>query len=80
MIGPSAPNGPPEPMEMADDSGFSRASFGCDPAAVDQNGFDRFGNAVPADSFGSVARHQSDDQRPSHRHQDRPPAQRISSR
>jgi hypothetical protein len=28
MIGPSAPNGPPEPMETADDSGLSTATFG----------------------------------------------------
>ena len=29
MIGPSAPNGPPVPIEMADDSGLSTATFGC---------------------------------------------------
>ena len=28
MIGPSAPNGPPEPIEIADDSGLSTATFG----------------------------------------------------
>ena len=28
MIGPSAPNGPPEPMETADDSGLSTATLG----------------------------------------------------
>jgi hypothetical protein len=28
MIGPSAPNGPPLPMEMADDSGFRIARRG----------------------------------------------------
>ena len=28
MIGPSAPNGPPEPIEMADESGLSTATFG----------------------------------------------------
>ena len=28
MIGPSAPNGPPEPIEMAEDSGFNSATFG----------------------------------------------------
>jgi len=27
MIGPSAPNGPPVPMAMADDSGFRMATF-----------------------------------------------------
>ena len=29
MIGPSAPNGPPEPIEIADESGFSTATRGC---------------------------------------------------
>ena len=28
MIGPSAPNGPPEPMEMADETGFRMATLG----------------------------------------------------
>ncbi len=28
MIGPSAPKGPPEPMEIADDSGLSTATLG----------------------------------------------------
>jgi len=28
MIGPSAPKGPPEPIEIADDSGLSTATFG----------------------------------------------------
>jgi hypothetical protein len=28
MIGPSAPNGPPEPMEMAEESGLRNATFG----------------------------------------------------
>ena len=28
MIGPSAPNGPPEPMEIADDSGLRTATLG----------------------------------------------------
>ena len=28
MIGPSAPNGPPEPIEMAEESGFKNATRG----------------------------------------------------
>ena len=28
MIGPSAPNGPPVPIESAEDNGFSSATFG----------------------------------------------------
>ena len=46
MIGPSAPNGPPDPMEIADDSGFSSATWR-DAAAVHQHGFDRFGMPWP---------------------------------
>jgi hypothetical protein len=33
MNGPSAPNGPPEPIEIADDSGLSSATLRLDPAA-----------------------------------------------
>ena len=29
IIGPSAPNGPPEPMEMAEDIGLRMATLGC---------------------------------------------------
>ena len=78
MMGPSAPNGPPLPMEMADDSGFRMASRGCHAAAIDQDRFDRFWNAVSADSFRAVSRHQSDDQRAADRHQNRPDAQMIA--
>ena len=49
MIGPSAPNGPPDPIEIADDSGLSSATLGSTRDAVDQNRFDRFGDAVAAD-------------------------------
>ena len=62
MIGPSAPNGPPEPMEIADEIGFQDRQFRLHFAAVDENGFDRFGNTVTADALRSVSRHQTDDQ------------------
>ena len=62
MIGPSAPNGPPEPIEIAADSGFSTATLGSIAAAVHQNGFDGFGNAVAADALRAVTGHQSHDQ------------------
>ena len=29
MMGPSAPKGPPEPIEIAEESGFNTASLGC---------------------------------------------------
>jgi hypothetical protein len=70
MIGPSAPNGPPDPIEMADDSGFSSAALRLDPAAVHQNGFNRFGDAVAADALGPVPRHDADDQRAADGHED----------
>ena len=74
MIGPSAPNGPPEPIEIADDNGLSSATFGVDAAAVDQNRLDRLGDAVAADPIRSVPRHQADDQRADHRnHNDERP-------
>ena len=78
MIGPSAPNGPPVPIEIADESGLRIASRGCHAAAIDQDRFQRFRNAVPANSFRSVARHQSDDRELRHRHQNRPRAQGIA--
>ena len=34
MIGPSAPNGPPEPIEMAEESGFKIASRGSGRAVM----------------------------------------------
>jgi hypothetical protein len=41
-----------------------------DAAAVDQDRFDRLWNAMAANAIRAVARHQADDQRPGHRHQD----------
>ena len=77
MIGPSAPNGPPVPMEMADESGFENRHLGIDPAAPEENGLQRFGDAVAANLFRAIARHQPDDQRARHRHHHHPPAQVI---
>ncbi len=62
MIGPSAPNGPPVPIEIADDSGLSTATLRIHAAAADQDGLDRLGNAVAADLLGAEARHQPDDE------------------
>ena len=63
MIGPSAPNGPPEPIEIADDSGFSSATLGSTRLPSMQDRLDRLGDAVAADPLRAVARHQADDQR-----------------
>ena len=78
MIGPSAPNGPPVPMEMAEESGLSSATFRSNPAAAEQNGLQRLGNAVPANFLRAKPRHQPDDQRARHRHQHHPQSQMIS--
>ena len=62
MIGPSAPNGPPDPIEIADEMRLQNRQPRLHFAAVDQNGFERFRNAVSANAFRAVARHESDDQ------------------
>ena len=69
MIGPSAPNGPPEPIEIAEDNRLQKRDFRLDAAAIDQNRFNRFRNAVSADSLRAVARHHADDQRSGDRHE-----------
>ena len=58
MIGPSAPNGPPEPIEIAADSGLSTRELGLDAAAAQQDRLERLGNAVAADLLGAEPRHQ----------------------
>jgi hypothetical protein len=70
MIGPSAPNGPPDPIEIADGERLQHGDTRLDAAAVDEDGFDRFGNAVAADAIRSVPRHQANDQRTDHWHDD----------
>ncbi len=62
MIGPSAPNGPPLPIETADESGLSSATLGDSRLFAVEDRLDGFGNAVPADLVRPEARHQADDQ------------------
>ena len=80
MIGPSAPNGPPEPIEMADEIGLSTRHLGRHPALADQDRLHRLGDAVPADALRAVPRHQADDQSAGDRHEHRQPAQRVGGR
>ena len=47
---------------MARGERLENRDLGFDAAAVDQDGFDGFGDAVAADAFGAVARHQADDE------------------
>ena len=56
---------------MAAEMGFRIASRGLNPAAVDQNRFDRFGNAMAANALRSIARHQPDDECADHRDSNR---------
>jgi hypothetical protein len=48
---------------------FEQRDLRLDAAAVHQDGFDRFRNAVSANALRSVARHEADDQRAGDRHQ-----------
>ena len=72
MIGPSAPNGPPVPMAIAEDSGFRIATLSVEPRAPEQDRLDRLGDAVATDLLAAVARHQADDERADHRHEHAP--------
>jgi hypothetical protein len=47
-----------------------------DPAAIDQDRFNGFRNAVPANAFGAVAGHETDDQRADNRDDENPWSQR----
>jgi hypothetical protein len=47
MMGPSAPNGPPEPMAIAAEIGFRMATL-VDARAIQQDGFNGLGNTVTA--------------------------------
>jgi len=49
MMGPSAPNGPPVPIDTARGHRFKMATFGSDQAAAKQDGLQRLRNAVAPD-------------------------------
>ena len=59
MIGPSAPNGPPEPMAIAAEIRFEHSDLRLDTRAAQEDGFDGFGNSVPANFVSAVAGHQA---------------------
>ena len=61
MIGPSAPNGPPVPIEIADESGLRTATLGSIRLRPNQDRLDRLRDAVTADLLRAVARHDADD-------------------
>ena len=74
MIGPSAPKGPPVPIEMAEEIGFRMATGGGSDFA-EQNRLDGLRDAVPADFFRSVTCEQADHQRAEDRGEDHGVAQ-----
>ena len=83
MIGPSAPNGPPLPIDTADDRGLSSATLSDSRLLAEQDGLDRFRDAVAADLVRSEARHQADDQPADNgdeQHQQRPAVRRCPPR
>ena len=62
MIGPSAPNGPPEPIEIADASGLSTATLGDMRLRPMRIASRASGNAVAANAVGTIARQKADNQ------------------
>ena len=68
MIGPSAPNGPPEPIAIAAEIGFSTAIFGC--TSRRSAGSPRSPPGIPWPRILSdpKSRHQPNDQAADHRH------------
>jgi hypothetical protein len=59
---------------------FQDSHLWFDAAAVDQDGLDRFRDAVSTDALRAVARHGPDDQRAADRHQDFPGAEMVAGR
>src|SRR5262249_36914406 len=59
---------------------LQKRHLGFNPASVQQNGFDRFGNAMTANALGAVLRHDANDQRPNDRNEDAVNAKMIADR
>src|SRR5215831_2937522 len=78
IMGPSAPKGPPEPIEMAADSGFKKATRGSTRLPIDEDSFDGFGNAMPADTLRSIACHEANDQGSYNRYEHNKQAQHMA--
>ena len=57
MIGPSAPNGPPVPMENAEDNGFSTATLKPMRLCPMRISLQRLRDLVPADLFRTITGH-----------------------
>ena len=70
MIGPSAPNGPPVPIAIAEEMGLRISTRAADSAFAEQHPLHHFGNAVPANRCGPIARHDPNDDRTDDRDRD----------
>ena len=80
MIGPSAPNGPPEPIEMADESGLSTATLGCirlRPIRIASIASGMPWPRIRSEPYRAIS---PMIRPPEHRHQHRGPAQRVVRR
>ena len=57
MMGPSAPKGPPDPMEIAEEIGFRSATFGSTRLPLIRIASMASGNAVPAQMVSDRRNH-----------------------
>ena len=80
MMGPSAPNGPPEPMAIAAEIGFRMATLGVDSGAIQQDGFNCLGDTVTPNLVGAVASHAANQQAANDRNNHHPMTKRTAGR
>jgi hypothetical protein len=77
IIGPSAPNGPPVPIEIADEISLRSATFGSITLRPRGIASSAFGNSVSANFFRPVPRHQTNNYRAGDRRSDDPDSEMI---
>ncbi len=79
MIGPSAPNGPPLPMAMAEERGLSTATFGDILLLPNRIASIASGMPCPPNGLAAIASDQSDHQAADHGNHDHPETERVAS-
>ena len=72
--------GPPLPIEIAEERGFEDGDLRAHSAAPDQNRFHRLRYPMVSDLFRPEPRHKADQKAAGHRHEDRPRPQIIPGR
>ncbi len=80
MIGPSAPNGPPVPMLIALEIGFSTASRGCTWLPLIRIRSIASGMPWPADLLGAEPGHQAHEKTAADRYHQCEHAERVADR